>query len=523
MTNTDFSDHVKDAPRTWSPYQTAVFDFLSVNEADRTKPRRSLIVRAVAGSGKTTLCIEAIRQLEQRSLSILYAAFNTSVRAEMEQRAITSGLRCTISTAHSLGLSALRRSLPSAKLNKNKLYDLAQSCSPPKLYKLIPDLCKLVTFAKDRGLGLPSFPAIESLKSWQDIIDHHDLEFEFPVEKVIAAATALLMTSNDDLTSFDFSDMIYLALLKECQFQKYDYVFVDEAQDTNATKRLLYSYSKKPWGAFVVVGDEWQAIYGFTGADNDSMKVFKEEMQCEELPLSICYRCSTAVIKHAQRWMKDIQASDSAACGSVRQITYDHFLMGASGFGAIKEDSLSPNDVILCRFNAPNARLALQLIRKGIPCRIEGRDIGVGLIKRVEKFNQSNIASLKVALREWYSGECAKEKLKQSTTDIYETLLALIQRADDLRITSVDALVSDVIRPMFSDEKDVKRPVLTLSSIHKAKGKEWDRVFLLGRDSLMPSPLASSSWEREQELHLIYVAITRAKHTLVEITNIPEK
>ena len=65
-----------------------------------------------------------------------------------------------------------------------------------------------------------------------------------------------------------------------------------------------------------------------------------------------------------------------------------------------------------------------------------------------------------------------------------------------------------------------KQRCILLSSVHKAKGLEWPRVYLLGRSDYMPFFKAELDWELEQEHNLIYVAITRAKHELIEVTGV---
>jgi ATP-dependent exoDNAse (exonuclease V) beta subunit len=58
---------------------------------------------------------------------------------------------------------------------------------------------------------------------------------------------------------------------------------------------------------------------------------------------------------------------------------------------------------------------------------------------------------------------------------------------------------------------------VTLSTIHKAKGREWPKVFLLGRNRYMPSKYATQDWQLDQEKNLIYVAVTRAQEELIEV------
>jgi superfamily I DNA/RNA helicase len=58
---------------------------------------------------------------------------------------------------------------------------------------------------------------------------------------------------------------------------------------------------------------------------------------------------------------------------------------------------------------------------------------------------------------------------------------------------------------------------LTLSSIHKSKGREWRRVFWLGMAAFQPSKYARKDWQIVQERNLQYVAGTRAMAELVHV------
>ena len=82
----------------------------------------------------------------------------------------------------------------------------------------------------------------------------------------------------------------------------------------------------------------------------------------------------------------------------------------------------------------------------------------------------------------------------------------------------------ELILSMFSNSDDFRTPknLLTLCSVHKSKGLEWERVFLLGREDYMPSKWAKKDWMKIQENNLIYVAITRAKKDLIEVTGVSD-
>ena len=78
-------------------------------------------------------------------------------------------------------------------------------------------------------------------------------------------------------------------------------------------------------------------------------------------------------------------------------------------------------------------------------------------------------------------------------------------------------------------EGDNVTGMITLSTIHKSKGREWKRVFWLDRLNTCPSPFAKQAWESQQEVNLQYVAATRSMSELIELsppaanTNTPAK
>jgi len=102
----------------------------------------------------------------------------------------------------------------------------------------------------------------------------------------------------------DFDDMLYLPLRSKCTFDKKNYVFVDEAQDTNGVQRALLRrmLAPPPHGRLIAVGDPSQAIYGFRGADANAMSALREEFSAVVMPLSVSYRCSRAVVAEAQKY-----------------------------------------------------------------------------------------------------------------------------------------------------------------------------------------------------------------------------
>lgn len=176
-------------------------------------------------------------------------------------------------------------------------------------------------------------------------------------------------------------------------------------------------------------------------------------------------------------------------------------------------------DAVLCRNTAPLVDLAYQLIRRGIACHVEGREIGNGLIKLATRWARIKTTdALRRRLEAWLEDQVARMKAKGreveagNLDDRVQTIFVLMEGCE-----TVEQLKTKISR-LFEDTPDGERPKnLTLSTIHKAKGREWERVYWLGRNILQPSRWARREWELVQEDNLCYVAATRAKFELVEV------
>ena len=494
----------------WSPQQQALFEWVKNGSGNA-------IVEAVAGSGKTTSLVEAVRWMIGY---VFLGAFNKSMGDELKER--TAGMKnVKASTLHGAGYGALRFRHKNIQVEANKVRDITlgyiESEERPDLEAFLAFTLKLVGLAKDTGIGF--FCAIEDDSAWFDLVDKFDvadmLDEELSVEKGIKFAQAMLRRSNAIKNVVDFPDMIYMVLLDGIHMLQNDWVLIDEAQDTNPTRRALAKKMLKPGGRLIAVGDPHQAIFGFTGADNDALDQIRTEFNAITLPLTVTYRCPKAVVAHARQWVSHITAHDSAIEGAVINATAEEV------FGDKSTYTFTPDDVILCRNNAPLVSTAFALIRKGIACRIEGRDIGVQLALLAGKWKVKRLDVLRDRLETYRGREIQKamskgqEQKADAINDRVSCLFILIERAEEKRL-DVDGLIA-MIYDMFSDADKAPKDVLTLSSVHKFKGHERKRVLLLGRHEFMPSKYARQQWQIEQEMNLIYVAVTRAMETLVEV------
>jgi superfamily I DNA/RNA helicase len=277
-----------------------------------------------------------------------------------------------------------------------------------------------------------------------------------------------------------------------------------------------------PGGRIVSVGDPAQAIFGFTGAESDSLDRIRKDFDCVTFPLSVSYRCPKAVVTEAQTWVSHIESAPDAPEGSVIKLTDQEF---RNQFFS----TLSAADVILCRNTKPLVDLAYTLLGAGVGCRIEGKDIGTGLLKLISKWKRiKTVSKLRDKLVNYCEVETAKALAKgqeykaASVSDRVDCLLTIMDTlADNDKVDMIEAKIN----AMFGDTPPGQLPnVLTLSTIHKAKGREWARVFWYGRNEFQPSPYARQAWQQDQERNLMYVAATRAKSDLIVIeTNLRAK
>ena len=101
----------------------------------------------------------------------------------------------------------------------------------------------------------------------------------------------------------------------------------------------------------------------------------------------------------------------------------------------------------------------------------------------------------------------------EEITDRVETLQQVCAAVLDKKLHHLDD-VRAFINNLFADEA---QNVLTLATYHRAKGREWPRVFLFEHGKRCPSRAARLPWQQQQERNLAYVAITRAKQTLAYV------
>lgn len=507
--------------RNWSAQQLAIFEWLGSGEGN-------LVVRARAGCGKTTTIVEALKHA--RESSVLLCAFNKRIAKELTTKVQATGGSAEVKTLHGVGYGIVQRYWERCQLDARRGYDLAkQAAGDQAPDDMIAKIQKLAGTAK----GMIAFfdrNDPELLDTMIDLAERFNLEPDdqwaadgWTTEKVAQIAIeamhlATLRGDTDRAPRIDFDDMLFLPLANNWARPRYDLVAVDEAQDMNAAQIELARRVLREGGRMVVIGDDKQAIYGFRGADSGALDRLKSELHAKELGLTTTYRCGRAIVASAAKLVPDFTAGPNNPDGTIESLHESRLV-----------ETAQPGDFVLSRKNAPLVAICLRAIRAGKAARIEGKDVAAGLRSIVKRWKPKNVQQLVDRIETWKENEAAK-LVKKKAADLDAKLEEVNDKAEIL-LALTDGLADPAeifvrLDRLFGDNEDNPPPQIVCSSIHKAKGLEARRVFILKatlypqrkkfmRDGYSEAEALRMAQNEEEERNLDYVAQTRAIDTLV--------
>jgi len=521
------------------------------------------IIDAVAGAGKTTTIMASAAHVSPGQ-RMLFCAFNKAIAGEIGAKFNQQGMQQVMTrTIHSLGWHLLNNfsttgkkpELEEYKYNKllktDKMQERLEECyrhiitinrlDPDKTYdthnqysiksllyrvnerlvdinqKFRATLCE-DTFEKFRILVMHFgiFNSIEAAKADFD----QELEWYYEAHRLLLNE-GNAMAKRSMIT--DFTDMLYLPYLWQLEpAHKYDFIFIDECQDLSQSQLVIALKHAKKTARILSVGDPQQSIYGFTGADIESFEKIRKITKARELPLTVCFRCPQQVVSLAKDIREDIKGSKSYP-GIVKEIRPDEVVGLAR-----------PGDLIISRIKAPLVVLVFAFIDKNIKVHIpeeEARDFIQELRflfnpKEREVSIQHSEAAFEmlkeqVVKRNEYKIRKNAERIVSPMERelIIEHEIAYLHKRLDFLHKKVVKWVTDcpTMEQIFHKIKayiSAPNDSIRLSSIHRAKGLEEDRVFIIDYPKLPYSHPEIKDWQIVQERNLKYVAITRAKEAL---------
>ena len=490
---------------TPSKYQKTVYTYIQMGKGNA-------VIDAVAGSGKSTTIVNALK-LIPADKRVLFLAFNKSIVDELKIK-IGNLSNVDVRTLHSLGCKAMLKTYKSV-INEDKysawLNDGVRNGFLAPTRKLSDEDQGTWKSNISKLLDLGRVNIVHNATELEELAYKHDIAL---VDNETHLAIKGIAWGMNETTQIDYTDMVYLPVVKKLRMFQFDWVFIDECQDLNAAQRNLFLKCVKPTGRFIAVGDPRQAIYGFAGADVESFNLLKSIPHTVKLPLSVCYRCDSDIINLAKSIVPQIEARDNAPAGIV---------CNDSKIADVKD-----GDMVLCRVTAPLVSLCMRYIAQGVKAYVKGRDIGTNLINMIKKTKRKEMKDVMERLERELGRiigkvvaktKCSEAEAKESEMyRNYEDKLKVIDILSEGLTTAQEVI--DRIETIFSDES---KNGICLSTVHKSKGLESDRVFIVCPDKFYLKSCMRVPWMAEQERNLVYVAYTRAKHYLGFITDFATK
>lgn len=546
-------------------YQQAVLDFVRHGTGHA-------VVEATAGSGKTTTLVRVAELLESELLApgqrACFLAFNRGTAAELRDR-LPAGITAT--TIHALGRQVLLRASAASRTAAatgrsapgTADADADAAPSPTKYHDLA------LTLLSAGGAALSHLDPHESAHYLARLADLSRLELVDPTDhqavqdvadryrlrSPAASETAALHALLPDLLArgvvagldgaFDFTDMVFLPVRLNLRPPRFAFVCIDEAQDLSRLNLEFIMRLIDTGARALFVGDPHQAIYAFAGADACSLERLTDRTGATRLPLSVSFRCPTRHVALARRFSPTMQAAAAAVAGKVTVLAEANLTR-----------TVRPGDLVLTRTNAPLVALSLALAERRVPTRVLGDELAgetielamrlfpTGLI--VEGHTVVSVSAADEARlleRRLLTAEELPRELDRST-DRHQALrlaLTLLERnwqppaqrdGAGTRLEhwhrrwlpraarpTVDDLAAVLTGLLGGASTGHHQPPVILSTMHKAKGREADRVFIH-----RPEQLGFSIGDSEADLsegNVLFVALTRATHELVLVESEP--
>lgn len=507
----------------WSPQQEAVFDWVKPRQTlvPATVPR-NLIVRARAGTGKTSTIVEALKYAPEKKICL--AAFNKVIAEDLKERVPPW---VDVRTLHSLGLAFIRRAFPKVRIDakgnrawfltdwgihhfEQMTFAIADVELPAPDQDTRRNIVIMHTFLRERcALQIRKFDpdvqdiafmaGIEAVLSAADV--NYELAGNWAFSHCAHAATLAAWQAMQDTEEIDFADMLFLPLALNLVRPVYDLMVVDEAQDM--TRQQLDLALAACVGRVILVGDDKQAIYGWRGADSGCLDRLKKQLMADELPLTVTYRCPKRVVKVAQQFVPDIRHSELANPGIAKENVEMDFLLA----------NVAPGDFVLSRTNIDLIDLYWRIVNQGEPAILRGGDVGQRALRILKSFGVNTLPRVEHACNTWIreqrenilaTAHLLTTEQRSGVERVYNDTKQTIALLDAFRQKARDYThLLHLIKSSFTDA--VSQNAITFSTVHKAKGLETDNVWLLGE---------TFSAQDDEERNICYVAVTRARKCL---------
>ncbi|MFJ8138361.1 MULTISPECIES: UvrD-helicase domain-containing protein [Streptomyces] len=464
-----------------------------VHAVDAFRAGHHLALQAGAGTGKTTTLEMLAASTKRRGR---YVAFNKDIACHAAMRFPRT---VTCRTAHATAYAALGHRY-AGRLNgpRQAAWKTGQALgitrpirigdheiSHRTLSNTALRAVKRFCYSADRALSRHHVPRLRRLATQAEHAQLTDAVFPFAVK-----AWADLQNPDQGVVHFEHDHYLKMWALTQPKIEA-DFLFLDEAQDTNPVLEQVF-HAQRDHAQLVMVGDSAQAIYGWRGA-RDVMTGFDD---ATALTLTRSFRFGPLLAEQANRWLELAEAP-------IR-------LTGSETMPTEVGDVANP-DAVLCRTNIGAMTEVMRLLA-------EGRRVALAR-------GAHTLAALALAARDLKEGRRTShpELVLFASWGEVQDYAAYDPAGGDLQpfVDLVDTNGPDAILAAVNELTDEEQSDVTVSTAHKAKGREWSTV-KIGDD--FPPPKDTDQLDAQgqpvpepitdTDARLAYVAVTRARHQL---------
>ncbi len=498
--------------------------------------RGPVCVLAGAGTGKTTTITHRIaHQVASGAFTadeILAVTFTEKAAREMGTRLARLGVEgVRARTFHAEALAQYRRfsaETPEILGAKGQLlHAIAQRLPPPYKFMPLRDLATEIEWAKNRRVGPDGY--LESLDDHEppippDLMHRVFVEYERRKQKAgridfedLLEGTLRLLTDDERAASIVRA--------------RYRAFTVDEYQDVNLLQQRLLEVWTGRRPDVCVVGDDYQSIFGFTGASPRYLLSFPDRNPgCRVMRLERNYRSTPEVLAVANRLAPAMQGSSRSLVATRTPgppPSFRGFPTGTEEVAWIVAEARRLHEseglpweqiAILHRINGRSEDFEEAFSKARIPFQVRDgaflrRPAARTVLARLRHDAAGDVSDIvaRAVTAAGYDPEGLDEHTGEEATRQAD-LGRLLRLAQEFRGTTAAAFVKD-LRARFAEEEEGRGVVLL--TYHRAKGLEFDAVFLPRlEDKELPFALAKGDDDIAEERRLLYVGLTRARRML---------
>jgi len=514
-----------------------------------TALRGPVCVLAGAGAGKTRVITHRIAHgVDTGAYSpgrVMAVTFTTKAAGQMRGRLRALGVEGVAArTFHAAALAQLNFFWPT----------VARDSAPA----IVDNKVRLLAHAAD-GIGLdldtPTLRDVAASIEWRKVtmrsIETYAADRPGGVGRLGADRVADLQRAyeklKDERRQLDFEDVLLACAgmleaeprVVQAVREQYRHFTVDEFQDVSPLQHRLLELWLGDRRDLCVVGDASQTVYSFAGADPSYLLDFdKRYPDARVVRLQTSYRCAPEILEVANELMRGrpgaLRLSAAGAGGGERpvpQVTaYPDDAAEARGVaGAIAAQLRAGADprtiAVLYRAHMQSAELLGALAAEGIPATV----LGGRRFFDLPEVRQAVLALRGASVAPMSSGfvDSVRDVLRSlglteepppaggAVRDAWEARRALLRLAEEAPAHTTLRVFTDQLIARAKDQHEPAMRTVTLSTLHAAKGLEWEHVHLVGlAEGLLPISYAGTFDEVDEERRLAYVGVTRAARTL---------